>query len=98
MQPFGLCRPYDRVRSNNVDLNRNFPDPIRDAGADVDLRQPQGREQPETLAIMNYTLSNRCVWGAGITARREVPAAVLCEPRVGGWGLGQPSSAVHTSM
>ncbi len=76
-----LCTlvPCCRVKA---DLNRNFPDPVHQAGSAAhlclprstdshppaawsllqkgkDLRQPTGNEQPETLAIMNFTLSHR---------------------------------------
>lgn len=43
----------------HIDLNRNFPDPIHLPGKD--LRQPTGREQPETLAMMKFILEHR--WG-----------------------------------
>ena len=43
--------------SHHLDLNRNFPDPIQSPGHD--LRVPLGSEQPETLAMMNLTLSRR---------------------------------------
>eukprot|EP00798_Chlamydomonas_sp_ICE-L_P017408 gene17408-23708_t len=47
----------NRRRGNmkNVDLNRNFPDPIQSPKG-TDLRIPQGKEEPETLAIMNFTM------------------------------------------
>jgi hypothetical protein len=40
-----------------VDLNRNFPDPVKNKHSD--LKHPQGQEQPETMAIMAYTLARR---------------------------------------
>lgn len=39
---------------NDVDLNRNFPDPIQDAAEH--WRRGLGHEQPETRALMNWTL------------------------------------------
>ena len=45
------------VPSHHLDLNRDFPDPIKNKGHD--LRLPLGSEQPETLAMMNLTLSRR---------------------------------------
>lgn len=45
----------------NIDLNRNFPDPVHQKGKD--LRVTVGQEQPETRAMMNFTLSHRCGCG-----------------------------------
>ena len=41
-----------------MDLNRNFPDPILHKSRG-DLRRPVGKEEVETLAIMNFSLSYR---------------------------------------
>ena len=39
---------------NDIDLNRNFPDPIQDAAGA--LLHGRGTEQPETRAVMNWTM------------------------------------------
>ena len=43
-----------RPHSNGFDLNRNFPDPWTTKG---DLRAPTGDTQPETRALMEFSLS-----------------------------------------
>ncbi|KAJ9509523.1 hypothetical protein QJQ45_001970 [Haematococcus lacustris] len=51
---------HHRGNRRNVDLNRDFPDPQKHVGKH-DLRLPTGHEQPETLAMMNFTLSRNFV-------------------------------------
>ncbi|MEW5309967.1 MAG: hypothetical protein WDW38_001806 [Sanguina aurantia] len=50
-----------RLRGNSldVDLNRNFPDPVRQHGSDLRLSTPS--QQPETVALMGLMLKHRFV-------------------------------------
>ncbi|KIZ04213.1 hypothetical protein MNEG_3740 [Monoraphidium neglectum] len=44
---------HRRANSKNIDINRNFPDPIIYKGRD--LSKPLDTAAPETIAIMNFT-------------------------------------------
>ncbi|GAX75469.1 hypothetical protein CEUSTIGMA_g2912.t1 [Chlamydomonas eustigma] len=59
MNPDGFDQKL-RENSKKVDLNRNFPDPIKNKLL-KSLREHTGMEQPETLAMMNFTLSRRFI-------------------------------------
>ncbi len=58
--------------SNSVDLNRNYPDPLL---LGKDNLGPQGTEEPETLAIMQWTSGTHFVAGASM---HEVPLPQTC--------------------
>ena len=51
-----------------VDLNRDFPDPIKRGAAGV--VEPSGSEQPETLALMHWIRHGRFTVSASM---HEVP-------------------------
>ena len=53
----------DRV-DLQVDLNRDFPDPIERGKAGV--VEPSGSEQPETLALMHWIREGRFVVSASL--------------------------------
>lgn len=56
-----LAPSRSQPRSHTADLNRNYPDPWLHKNHDI--RKPLGTEEPETLAMMNLTLSRRYVCG-----------------------------------
>lgn len=39
-----------------MDLNRNFPDPVELKGSAEKMKQPLPNAQPETIAMMKWTL------------------------------------------
>ena len=47
-------RSKDKGKPQGYDLNRNFPDQYTDKG--TDLTKPQDDTQPETAAVMNFSL------------------------------------------
>lgn len=55
-----------------MDLNRDFPDPFHRGPAGV--VEPGGREQPETLALMQWILSRHFVASASL---HEVRALIM---------------------
>ena len=63
MNPDGFAA---RGRNNaaGVDLNRDFPDPWKDGakGGGADLRAPKDGAQPETKAMMAFTLAVGCAF------------------------------------
>lgn len=61
------CHPlplHPHPRSNGVNLNRDFPGPLRDRPGV--MAPPSGREQPETAAVMAWTLSRQFTAGANL--------------------------------
>lgn len=62
-------------RSNGYDLNRNFPDPVRNAGQD--LRLPLATTSPEARAIMNFTLGR--VWAGAANFHEGAEVGYLAQ-------------------
>lgn len=66
-------------RSNGVNLNRDFPDPIEDPSM-----LPTGREQPETKAVMAWVQSRQFIASANM---HEVCVGVWEDEGSGGASL-----------
>eukprot|EP00882_Tetradesmus_deserticola_P011128 GHRQ01011767.1.p1 GENE.GHRQ01011767.1~~GHRQ01011767.1.p1 ORF type:complete len:333 (+),score=114.99 GHRQ01011767.1:504-1502(+) len=64
MNPDGFAA-RKRENGNNVDLNRNFPDPIELRSTEK-MKQPLPNAQPETVAMMKWTLETPFVASANL--------------------------------
>ena len=65
------------VRSEGRDLNRDFPDRFASSAL-----EPTGSEQPETKAIMDWTLATGFVAGASMHEARRPGTAVFVRLRM----------------
>lgn len=65
MNPDGFAA-RKRENGNNVDLNRNFPDPVELKGSAEKMKQPLPNAQPETIAMMKWTLDTPFVASANL--------------------------------